>query len=269
VGVILGVSLWLPPVLEGILRDLRGMHNRYLAGKVSWDETAARCTGYDSVQIIDKVLDATLRVKRGEAAFERDSVLFMEPEFNWPVATGLLLAAANGGGRLNVLDFGGALGSTYFQSRALFRHIEEVRWNIVEQPHYVCAARAHGLEEHPLYFYDSIGTCSANTQIDLVLLSSALQYIPEPASIIDEIVGLGARWLIIDRTPFQNQSDDRLFIQRVPKTIYPASYPMWALSEPKFRARLEQCFQQFAVFENREGTVSASGCQFTFKGMIW
>lgn len=263
------ISDWLPPVLAHALRNLRRKHIRFVASSSIWDETAAQCTGYDSTRILAKVLDATLRVKRGEAAFERDSVLFMEPELNWPVATGLLLAAANRGGRLNVLDFGGALGSMYFRSRTLLRHINDVRWSIVEQPHYVCAAKEHGLEENRLHFYDSIGACAADAQIDLVLLSSVLQYIPDPALIINEIIRLGARWLIVDRTPFQNHSDDRLFIQRVPKAIYHASYPMWALSEPKFRARLEQHFREFAVFDSREDSTTAVGCPFTFKGMIW
>jgi hypothetical protein len=35
----------------------------------TWEEAAAQCVGYDSTSILSKVLDATLLVKRGEAAF--------------------------------------------------------------------------------------------------------------------------------------------------------------------------------------------------------
>lgn len=259
----------LPPVLDRALRDLRGKHNRYLAAGLSWEEAAAQCTGYDSGNILSKVLEATLRVKRGEAAFERDSVLFDELEWNWPVATGLLLAAVSGGNCLSVLDFGGSLGSVYFQNRAILNRLVDFRWNVVEQAHYVYAAKTNGIQEPPLYFYDSLGACLAESSVDLVLLLGVLQYLREPDLVLDEILHSGARWVIIDRTPFIDAPDHRLLIQKVPKVIYPASYPMWALSEAKIRARLGQCFREFAVFDNREGTVIAGGCQFDFKGMIW
>ena len=67
--------------------------------------------------ILDKVLAATLKVKQGQAVFERDSVLFDEIEYSWPLLAGLMWAAASNGGKLNVLDFGGALGSSYYQNR--------------------------------------------------------------------------------------------------------------------------------------------------------
>ena len=38
-------------------------------------------SGYDSQLILDKVLTSTLKVKNGEAAYERDSVLFDEIQY--------------------------------------------------------------------------------------------------------------------------------------------------------------------------------------------
>ena len=42
----------------------------------SWAEARANSTGYDSEVILNKTKDALLKVKRGEAAYERDSVTF-------------------------------------------------------------------------------------------------------------------------------------------------------------------------------------------------
>src|ERR1035437_7414303 len=81
---------WLPPALVRRLRQQRGGSNCFEGEFASWDESAARCTGYDAEGILDKVLDATLKVKRGEAAFERDSVLFHGIEYAWPVLAGPL-----------------------------------------------------------------------------------------------------------------------------------------------------------------------------------
>ena len=59
--------------------------------------------------ILGKVLEATLKVKNGEAVYERDLVLFDHIEFYWPVLSGLMWVAARNNGRLNVLDYGGTL----------------------------------------------------------------------------------------------------------------------------------------------------------------
>jgi putative methyltransferase (TIGR04325 family) len=70
-------------------------------------------TGYDSEIILEKTRDALLKVKNGEAAYERDSVLFDEIQYAWPLLTSLMWVAAQAKGILNVLDFGGSLGTTY------------------------------------------------------------------------------------------------------------------------------------------------------------
>jgi hypothetical protein len=44
----------------------------------SWEKAQKKCSGYDNSIIVNKVKDAVLKVKSGEAKFERDSVLFDE-----------------------------------------------------------------------------------------------------------------------------------------------------------------------------------------------
>jgi putative methyltransferase (TIGR04325 family) len=78
----------------------------------TWQEADAHCNGYDNMDILEKVLFATLKVKNGEAVYERDSVIFDQIEYSWPVLTGLMWAAAQNSGCLKVLDFGGSLGSS-------------------------------------------------------------------------------------------------------------------------------------------------------------
>ena len=125
----------LPPVLLRLLRQAYGGAIHFEGDFATWEDARAHCTGYDNDEILAKVLAASLKVKAGEAAFERDSVLFDEIEYVWPVLTGLMWAAARSGGSLNVLDFGGALGSSYFQSKNFLQSLPDLRWNVVEQPH--------------------------------------------------------------------------------------------------------------------------------------
>ena len=57
------------------------------------------------------------KVKNGEAVYERDSVLFDEIQYSWGLLAGLEKAALEHDGKLCVLDFGGSLGSTYYQNK--------------------------------------------------------------------------------------------------------------------------------------------------------
>jgi putative methyltransferase (TIGR04325 family) len=71
----------------------------------TWQEADVLCNGYDNMEILQKILSATLKVKNGEAVYERDSVIFDQNEYSWPVLTGLMCAVAQKSGCLKVLDF--------------------------------------------------------------------------------------------------------------------------------------------------------------------
>jgi len=201
----------------------------------TWEAAAAQCTGYDAENILVRVLDATLKVKRGVAVFERDSVLFDEIEYSWPVLAGLLWTAARNSGRLNVLDFGGALGSSYFQNRKFLHALPEVRWNIVEQAHWVKAGQAYVQDEH-LRFYETIEECVEKGSPNVIVLSGVLQCLPDPYRRLSELLAVQASTVIIDRTPYLNHgNEERITIQHVPESIYLASYPCRFFVERRLR----------------------------------
>ena len=106
----------------------------------SWNEAAAMATGYQAAPILDKVKTAVLKVKRGEAVYERDSVLFNEVEYSWPLLATLNWIAAQNNGGLKVVDFGGSLGSSYFQNRKFLEPLD-IKWNVIEQENFVKAGR--------------------------------------------------------------------------------------------------------------------------------
>lgn len=224
---------WLPPAL---FRQVRRVYNggvRFEGRFSSWEDAAARCTGYDSKEILAKVLAATLKVKRGEAAFERDSVLFDEIEYVWPVLAGLMCAAARSSGILNVLDFGGALGSSYFQNRKFLQSLPSVRWNVVEQPHYIDAGRKH-IQDTQLQFYKTIEECLSESQPNVIFLSGVLQYLPDPFGMLNKLGAVNADVLILDRTSFSISGDnDTIRLQHVPENIYKATYPCHVFNEGK------------------------------------
>jgi len=259
---------WLPPALLRLLRKMhRGGGITFEGPFTTWDEAVRMSSGYDSQEILDKVLAATLKVKSGEAAYERDSVLFDEVHYAWPVAAGLMWAALQDGGRLSVLDFGGSLGSSYFQNRQFLEGLQDVRWSIVEQAHFVEAGKQY-IQHDRLCFYETIDECVKSEEPNVVLLSGVMQYLEKPYEILESLSGTTARLLVVDRTPFWSKDTDGLMIQYVPPQISPASYPTHIFSEPGFLARMHQNWSLTAEFLSLDGYVDSPAGWCAFKGFL-
>ena len=226
----------LPPILLEGLRVIQSRHEQDfgLSGDYnSWNEAQQASTGYDAELILEKTKAALLKVKNGEAIYERDSVLFNEIQYTWPLLAGLMWVAAQSGGRLNVLDFGGSLGSTYFQNRAFLQNLPGIRWNIIEQPAHVKVGKKY-FEDEILKFFPDIKQCLSETKPNVIVLGSVLQYLEKPYSVLNKLLDLPVDTVIIDRTSFLEGPTDRLCVQKVPPDIYPASYPIWIFSEQQF-----------------------------------
>jgi putative methyltransferase (TIGR04325 family) len=262
------VKEWLPPALVHAVRQLRGKGIRFEGNYKTWEDAAARCTGYDAESILDKVLEATLKVKRGEAVFERDSVLFDEIQYSWPVTAALMWAAARNNGNLHVLDFGGSLGSSYFQNKKFLSQLKMVSWNVIEQVHFADKGKVF-FESDVLKFHTSIEDSVNAISPNAILISSVAQYLSSPKWLFEQINSIEADILIFDRTPFTDDSENSICIQRVPSDIYKASYPMWLLSRNKLLSQLTN-WKMHERFASPEGSVvSDSGVEFDFSGYIF
>ena len=260
---------WMPPIGLRLVQKMLGGTNVFEGDYLTWASAAQRCSGYESEHILAKVLDATLKVKRGEAAFERDSVLFAEAEYAWPVLSALMWAAARNKGRVNVLDFGGALGSTYFQHLKFLQSLPNLRWSVVEQAHYVEAGQLH-VQNEQLRFYRSIEDCLSENAPTVVLLSSVLQYLEFPFDVLNTLSTVGANTMVIDRTPFSDSYEEKILVQKVPKSIYRASYPLWVFSCSEFVEKISADWQMVSSNLSPEGHIrTASGFEFSFQGMLF
>jgi putative methyltransferase (TIGR04325 family) len=241
---------WLPPGLIRRLRRPRGL--LWVGDFATWKEAQQAATGYDSPMILDRVKDALLKVKRGEAAYERDAVLFEEIQYSWPLLAGLLWIAAQKQGRLNVLDFGGSLGSTYFQNRLFLQKLPSLRWNIVEQEHFVAAGQEYFADETLRFYYD-IASCWREASPETIILSSVVQFLEDPYGFLEKVLDYAFEFIIFDRTPFHAEDRERLTIQQVPEEIYQASYPCWLFQKRKFYDLLTQRYELVAVFPAIDG----------------
>jgi putative methyltransferase (TIGR04325 family) len=252
-----------PPVFHGIYRALSSSTG-FFGDYKSWDLALKVSGGYDSDVILNKVKDALLKVKNGEAIYERDSVLFDKVEYSWPLLAGLLWVAGQNGNRLNIVDFGGSLGSSYFQNRNMLSHLHELKWNIVEQKKFVECGKRFFEDEH-LKFYYTLGDCLKEQAASTILLSSVIQYLEKPYDLLEDVKRRKFQYIIIDRTAFLDVGDDRITVQRVPTEIYQASYPAWFLNRDKFLAFLANRYDVVADFESNDRADIPS----VFKGYIF
>ena len=205
-----------PPFAWNTMRQIIGRKQLSFEGSYStWQEALEAAGGYDMPAILERVRSAALNVRDGKAVFERDSVCFYNEEYRWSTLACLLRIAAENGGRLRVLDFGGSLGSFWFQHRKHFQNLPEVRWAVVEQPHYVRCGNEE-FTNGTLEFYATIEECLKSGSVDVIFVSSVLQYLPEPYVWLQRFAESGVRYLLLDRTPFTESKKDCLTIQRVP-----------------------------------------------------
>jgi putative methyltransferase (TIGR04325 family) len=260
---------WLPPVLVRQLQSVSwlGVAITFEGPFASWQEAEQLSSGYDNVQILDKVLAATLKVKRGEAVFERDSALFDEIQYAWPLTAGLMWAAACNKGLLRVLDFGGSLGSSYFQNRKFLEGLQYLRWSIVEQTHFVEAGREH-IQDKRLVFYPTIAECVAVEKPNVLLLSAVLQYLSDPYTVLDELLSSGVEIVLVDRASFSTESENDIFkVQITPANIYSSRYPIRYFGYKKFieyfRMKGFQKVEEFSSLDNLDQIAMWRG--FVFK----
>lgn len=262
------VKPWLPPALVNALRKPQGRGFSFRDDHPTWASALAAADGYDAMLILEKVKSATQKVERGEAAYERDSMLFDSVEVSWPVLSGLLWAAARDTGRLGVLDFGGSLGTTFRQHKGFLAELDAVRWGVVEQPHYVACGREY-FSGGALEFYESVRSCVAELRPNAAVFGASLQYVEDPFAVLAAVDDSPVTVMIVDRTPFSRLAEDRITVQHVAPTIYDASYPSWVFSEESFLARIGSSWKVAASYDCSEGsTATSTGLELTFKGLI-
>lgn len=257
------------------MESLKKFYRRYLKSyAVSWKghypdwKTASEAShGYDQSMILDKVKKATLQVKNGEALYERDSVLFDEVQYSWPLLTALLWVAARQQGRLHVMDFGGSLGSSYFQNRQFLQSLSHVQWSVIEQPNFVQTGQQF-IQDHQLQFFYSPEECIQQKGIpDILLVSGTLPYLESPYTTLQQLISLGIPHLVIDNTPFNPKKGNRLTVQYIKPAIYEASYPCWFLDYDQVKATIHSHYTVMSEHKN-DVTVYLDGQPQHYRGLI-
>lgn len=232
----------------------------------TWAEAQKQASGYDDDSILLKVKDALLKVKSGEAVYERDSVLFDKVEYSWPLLAALMWIAAQEQGKLHLIDFGGSLGSSYFQNKQFLDNLSDVKWNIVEQEMFVKCGKEF-FETQQLGFYETIDACLAEMSVSTLISSSTIQYIEKPFEMLDSMIRHKFKYIVFDLIPTWGKPS-RIKVQTVPPTIYEASYPCWILNETDFLKKFEHSYILVSIFDT-EHEIHTDEEELLYKGYIF
>jgi putative methyltransferase (TIGR04325 family) len=141
----------------------------------SWAEASRLTTGYTANNILEK-----FKMTTSEA---RSNHRNRDPRMRHEMLSTFMWIAAQNKGNLNVIDFGGALGETYYYYKTFFDQLETVKWNVVEQPHFVEMGKKE-FECDVLKFHFSVDDTIAQLQcmekVQCILFSGVLQYLEKP-----------------------------------------------------------------------------------------
>ena len=257
---------WLPPALRYAGNRLLGTSITYSGPFRTWADAVRSTAGYADKAILARVTAATESVLAGLADYEQDGM----PMHGTPPpghALPSLLAAARGGA-LRVVDFGGGLASHYLRWRPLLEGLDEIEWCVVEQPHFVEAGRRLFSGVPQVRFVSDIEKARA-LRPDAVLASGVLQYLESPLDALHGLASLGARAVVLDRTPFSTDGRARILAQRTPAKFGRASYPLWMLSAEAVDASLHPGYARRLTFPGSDHPITVGHLRADYGGGTW
>ncbi len=237
-------SMWIPPIVGKIKKRLNLKNELYYFNEYETWEDALRESdiyggNYSNSAILKQVSEATQLVRSGKALYEQDGICFYETNYNYELLAAMLYVKSSlKDSEFNVIDFGGALGSTFFRYRKIWESIE-AKWTVVEQQHYVSYGKTNVPEID--FQYTVAEAFKTLRGPSILLLSSVLMYLDSPYTMLKQILEYNFDYIVIDETAFMpNESDkDTIMLQHVPARIYNAVYPLHLLGLNEFKDRLD------------------------------
>ena len=106
-----------------------------------------------------------------------------------------------------------------------------------------------------------------NYKINLLVLSSVLQYLQDPYEVLNNLMNLKPDVIVIDRTSFlKNSTREHLRIQNNPTNICKSSYPCWFL----LRKKLEDKITSFGYeIKSRHDSADDLSYEYEWGGVIF
>jgi putative methyltransferase (TIGR04325 family) len=205
----------------------------------TWEDAQDASAGYGDEAILARVIAAARDVRAGRALWDRDGSTFTKPSLNQPLVRALRRIGDVEGGRLDLVDFGGGFGSTWWQHKEVLGDV--ARWRVVEQPSFVATGEEFATDV--LTFHVSLAEAQHASASPTVLLSGVLQYLEKPLELLASLSGLGFSHVVLDRTPFVTANSDEIVVQHTPPALGGGSYPSWLFTRTSILTAIGSPFE--------------------------
>jgi putative methyltransferase (TIGR04325 family) len=229
---------------------------------------------YQNVELCDMIAEKTI--------IYRDSLLKQPNTLN---ATNVFLLAAINTIRLNdplkpmtILDFGGACGAHYFEIRNFLPETFQLKWIVLETPQMVLSAKAKNMETKELLFLDNMNDLP---KIDFIYSSCALHYTSNAYMFLEDLLKIGANFILFNRMMFNENDKDLITIQTsllsdngpgpMPKkyTDKIMTYPHTTLSFNKFNSTVLKHYKLNWVFNEATGNFKIGNEPIIGRGLFY
>lgn len=255
-----------PPVCVDIYKALF-QSPAYSGPYDCFEDALKKSSGYDHPVIFEKVKASTHLMREDTAFFAQDGMSNKTPTYRYPVIATLLQQATQHG-ELCILDFGGALGTSYLAFRRFLGDTPlTIRWGIVEQSHYIDYGKKY-LTSDSLQFFNTVEEARESIKPTVCLLSSSLQYLPHPETLLTSLFGYELDCIILDRIPTQDTGQHLIGVEHVPKQIYNASYPVWLFSYARLLSLCQAHYASVLPIECSEYPLSFQKHRIEYRGLI-
>jgi putative methyltransferase (TIGR04325 family) len=268
----LTIKEFLPPILIDWIKK-----NRLKSFK-NYQEAILKCPNeaYQNTELCNLIADKTLihinKIKERPYRLNATNV-FLAFSINYYLNS-------NSCEGITILDFGGACGIHYYETRSLVPDNVLLKWYVVETPQMVQSAKSRGLNNSDLIFVHS--TDEIERKIDFMYSSGALQYVPEPYIETMQLLDTGADIILLNRMMFNKSNRDTVTIQKssflengpgaLPKgySNRTVSYPHTTMSFEKFNSTItNRGYELELAFDETSGTLSMSNNQIFGKGLLY
>lgn len=235
----------------------------------SWDNAKKNSKGYDDENILKRVKYSTSFLLSKKGIYERDGVILKNYDFSYQTLSIILRASNENKLKCKVIDFGGSLGSTYYNHRSFLSNIKYLKWTVVEQNNFVKVGNKH-FSNKIINFCNSIDEAKKSfKKPNVTILSGSIQYLPNPYYILKKIIQTKTDYIVIDRSPFLIEGKTKISIQKIPKTIIESSYPIWLFNEVEFKKTFKKKYQEIATFDALDGVLGHGKLKVRYKGIIY
>lgn len=241
-----------------------------------WSSALSKSNSYQDHATLDQIKNASL-IGLKDDKFFRDGIVFKQYEFCSHLNILLLnifiqsYQKKNSNKPISVIDFGGGLGTLYFQFKK-YCEIYDIKinfqWNIIEQDDLTKFGKKN-IENNNLKFHNFSEIKLEDNKVDLVIFSAVLNYIQDPYFIINKFVKIKPKYILIDRTNFWDGDSDVITILKASKNIQ-GSYPCYIFSFEKFKIHFKSFYRLKENFFNKGSNFYFDKTKKgNYRGMIW